>query len=209
MADTMAGAVEQILRRMKDNSTRDVLGRKVRRVNHSLFMIDGEAFLSVRSAAALFGEGALGEGRYYEPQRVPKWSGRPSVLKVRGGPLTRRVFHELTKEQHLERAYEMARKAAEQRMAYRRALDSAISRYGDIPRGTQPISGIYNQAFPEGQGTPAGDPGGRQRLHGRVGGALRSVGQENAVARLTSPGDRRSRGQLLLTECQPGFGFST
>jgi len=144
----MAGAVEQILRRMKDNSTRDVLGRKVRRVNHSLFMIDGEAFLSVRSAAALFGEGALGEGRYYEPQRVPKWSGRPSVLKVRGGPLTRRVFHELTKEQHLERAYEMARKAAEQRMAYRRALDSAISRYGDIPRGTQPISGIYNQAFP-------------------------------------------------------------
>jgi len=134
---------------MKDGGTQDVLGRKVRKVNRNLYMIDGEAFLSTRSAAALFGESALGEGRYYEPQRVPKWSGRPSVLKVRGGPLTRRVFHELSKEQHLEKAYEMARKAAEQRNAYRRALDGAVSRYGDIPRGTQPISGIYNQAFPE------------------------------------------------------------
>ena len=94
---------------------------------------------------------ALSDPRYYEEQRVPKWSGRPTLLQVAGhtgaGPVARGTFREMSKADHLRHAQRFARLAGRWRKLYGSALTKAVKRYGH-PAGTH-TSGIYNPKFSE------------------------------------------------------------
>jgi hypothetical protein len=153
--------IESILQRMKDGTSQEVLGKKIRKVNADLFMVEatppGRTRKSVhpftlRAVTNLLTGGVLGDRRYYEPHHLPKWNVEPSLLNVAGhtggGPLTRRVFSEMSKEEHALKATEFARRAADERRGYARALERAIQRYGDVPIGRH-TSGIYNPDFPD------------------------------------------------------------
>src|SRR5271166_4210453 len=170
----MPDSIEHILRHMKIGATKTLLGRGVHKINDNTFVIDTQPHGSSRQktgvytidgAVGLLTGGVLGDPRYYEPHHLPKWNVEPDLLRVAwhtgGGPLARRVFHELTKEQHASKAIDFAKRAGQERHAYSRALDSAIKRYGDVPLGRRDIkrygnvplgrhtSGIYNPDFPE------------------------------------------------------------
>jgi hypothetical protein len=85
--------------------------------------------------------------KYYERHKLANWNVQPSVLLAKDARLTRRVFPELSKADHLRLAEEYAKKAGEARRSYYKALDAAIKKYGDV-KGPY-VSGIYNPDFPE------------------------------------------------------------
>lgn len=84
--------------------------------------------------------------RYYEGHRVRGWNIAPTALQDTTGKVVKRVFPEMTKADHERKAHEYARKAARIGASYSRALNAAISKYGDTHHI---ISGAYNEAFPE------------------------------------------------------------
>jgi len=155
----LADGIDTILRRMKTGATQDLLGKKVRRLTDSSFVIETPAPGSRRGKTAVYTHdgavnlltgGVLGDVRYYEPHRLPKWNIEPNLLTVAGhrggGSLARRLFPELSKDDHARRARDFAERAGRERREYGRALDAAIKRYGDVLG--HHTSGIYNPDFP-------------------------------------------------------------
>ena len=62
--------------------------------------------------------------------------------------MARRLFPELSREDHGRKAREFAERAGEARRRYKETLDRAVERYGDLASGQSAVSGIYNTAFP-------------------------------------------------------------
>jgi hypothetical protein len=91
-----------------------------------------------------FTKRVLGDARYAERHRFPKWNIEPTVLQE--PRLFKRVFPELTKEDHIALAKKFQAKARTVDSQWYKNVDRAVKLYGE--HGPY-ISGIYREHFPE------------------------------------------------------------
>jgi len=85
----------------------------------------------------------LGDSRYNEHHRFPKWNIKPTVLDE--PRLFRQVFPEIDKAEHIRRAKKFMKKAVQLLNLWDQEVDKAILQHGQ--HGAL-ISGVYRDHFP-------------------------------------------------------------